>query len=438
MLSFFRRKKPQDAPAAEAPKTQHYSAEELAAAFPSAAPVEDKEPAPVAVPAAPAPVEPPPVAVVPVAVEPTPVVPAPVVPAPSAPQPAARIDVAPVAAPAIEPAPAPLPEPTPAPVTDDLPAAASVDAVPAPAGKPGWRERLRNSVIARSFGGLFSRNPKLDDDLLDELETALITADVGVGATTDLVEGLRKRMKSREFADANALLAALRAELIAILQPVAKPLVIDRNAKPFVVLTVGVNGVGKTTTIGKLAKRFKDEGHSLMLAAGDTFRAAAVAQLQAWGERNGVAVVAQGQNADAASVAFDALQAGKARGTSVLIADTAGRLHTQSGLMNELGKIRRVLGKIDPTAPHEVLMVIDGTTGQNALSQLRQFNAAVNVTGLVVTKLDGTAKGGVVFALAREFDIPIRFAGIGERPEDLRVFDPEAFVDALLPEALGA
>lgn len=445
MLSFFRRKKPQDAPAAEAPKTQHYSAEELAAAFPSAAPVEDKEPAPVAAPATPAPVEPPPAAVAPVTVEPTPAAPAPVVPAvpaPIAPAPIAQIDVAPVAAPAIEPVPAPLPEPAPAPtpaaVSDDLPAAASVDAAPAPAGKPGWRERLRNSVIARSFGGLFSRNPKLDDDLLDELETALITADVGVGATTDLVEGLRKRMKSREFADANALLAALRAELIAILQPVAKPLVIDRNAKPFVVLTVGVNGVGKTTTIGKLAKRFKDDGHSLMLAAGDTFRAAAVAQLQAWGERNGVAVVAQGQNADAASVAFDALQAGKARGTSVLIADTAGRLHTQSGLMNELGKIRRVLGKIDPTAPHEVLMVIDGTTGQNALSQLRQFNAAVNVTGLVVTKLDGTAKGGVVFALAREFGIPIRFAGIGERPEDLRVFDPEAFVDALLPEALGA
>ncbi|WP_099548281.1 signal recognition particle-docking protein FtsY [Stenotrophomonas maltophilia] len=438
MLSFFRRKKPQDAPATEAPKTQHYSAEELAAAFPSAAPVEDKEPAPVAVPAEPEPVEPPPATAVPVAVEPTPVIPAPAAPVPAAPAPTAQIDVAPIATPAIAPAPAPLPEPTPAPVTDDLPAAASVDAAPAPAGKPGWRERLRNSVIARSFGGLFSRNPKLDDDLLDELETALITADVGVGATTDLVEGLRKRMKSREFADANALLAALRAELIAILQPVAKPLVIDRNAKPFVVLTVGVNGVGKTTTIGKLAKRFKDEGHSLMLAAGDTFRAAAVAQLQAWGERNGVAVVAQGQNADAASVAFDALQAGKARGTSVLIADTAGRLHTQSGLMNELGKIRRVLGKIDATAPHEVLMVIDGTTGQNALSQLRQFNAAVNVTGLVVTKLDGTAKGGVVFALAREFGIPIRFAGIGERPEDLRVFDPEAFVDALLPEALGA
>ncbi|WP_312739291.1 signal recognition particle-docking protein FtsY [Stenotrophomonas sp.] len=432
MLSFFRRKKPQDAATTDAPKTQHYSADELAAAFPSAAPVEEAPAAPVATPAtveaaAPAPVAAPepPVAAAPAA---------PVQERVIAPEDfeAEALAAAAVLAPL---APA-TPAEAPAAPAADLPVL--VDAAPAPAGKPGWRERLRNSVIARSFGGLFSRNPKLDDDLLDELETALITADVGVGATTDLVEGLRKRMKSREFVDANALLAALRSELIAILQPVAKPLVIDRNAKPFVVLTVGVNGAGKTTTIGKLAKRFKDEGHSLMLAAGDTFRAAAVAQLQAWGERNGVAVVAQGQNADAASVAYDALQAGKARGTSVLIADTAGRLHTQSGLMNELGKIRRVLGKIDETAPHEVLMVIDGTTGQNALSQLRQFNAAVKVTGLVVTKLDGTAKGGVVFALAREFGIPIRFAGIGERPEDLRVFDPEAFVDALLPEALGA
>lgn len=317
------------------------------------------------------------------------------------------------------------------------------EAVPAAPGKPGWRDRLRNSAFARSFGGLFSRNPKLDDDLLDEIETALLTADVGVGATTQLIESLRKRMKSREFADAQALLRALRADLIAMLTPVAKPLVIDRNVKPFVILTVGVNGVGKTTTIGKLAHRFKAEGHTLMLAAGDTFRAAAVAQLQSWGERNGVAVVAQGQNTsgkggDAASVAFDALQAAKARGTEVLIADTAGRLHTQQGLMAELGKIKRVLGKIDETAPHEVLMVIDGTTGQNALSQLRQFHASAGVTGLVVTKLDGTAKGGVVFALASEFGIPIRFAGIGERSEDLRVFDAEAFVDALLPEALGA
>jgi len=312
--------------------------------------------------------------------------------------------------------------------------------LPAPAapGKTGWRERLRGTGAALGLGGLFSRNPRLDEDLLEEIETALLTADVGVGATTALVQSLRKRMDAREFADAQALLRGLRADLIALLAPVARPLVIDKTARPFVVLTVGVNGVGKTTTIGKLAKRFKDQGHGLMLAAGDTFRAAAVAQLQAWGERNGVPVIAQGQDADAASVAFDALQAARARGIDVLIADTAGRLHTQQGLMAELGKIRRVLGKLDPAAPHEVLMVIDGTTGQNALSQLRQFHAAVGVTGLVVTKLDGTAKGGVVFALAREFGIPIRFAGIGERPEDLREFDAEAFVDALLPEALGA
>ena len=342
------------------------------------------------------------------------------------------------------PPPAPMPAapasaPPPAGVLADAPTPHATQEKPAAApGKPGWRERLMGSGIARGLGGLFSRNPRLDDDLLDEIETALITADVGVAATTGLVESLRKRMKAREFADANALRSALRLELIRMLEPVAKPLAIDPAAKPFVILTVGVNGVGKTTTIGKLAKRFKDEGRGLMLAAGDTFRAAAVAQLQAWGQRNGVAVVAQGQDADPASVAFDALQAAKARGTDVLIADTAGRLHTQQGLMAELSKIKRVLGKLDPAAPHEVLLVIDGTTGQNALSQLRHFHQAAGVTGLVVTKLDGTAKGGVVFALAREFGIPIRFAGIGERPEDLRVFDAEAFVDALLPEALGA
>ena len=326
------------------------------------------------------------------------------------------------------------------PVAPALPAEdrESADAVPAAAaGKSGWRDRLRRTSAALGLAGLFTRNPRLDDDLLDEIETALLTADVGVPATTAIIENLRKRMKEREFADAQALLKALRTDLIALIAPVAKPLVIDASRKPFVVLTVGVNGVGKTTTIGKLARRFKQDGHSLMLAAGDTFRAAAVAQLQTWGERNGVPVVAQGQDADAASVAFDALQSARSRGFDVLIADTAGRLHTQTGLMNELGKIRRVLGKIDDTAPHEVLMVIDGTTGQNALSQLRQFHAAVGVTGLVVTKLDGTAKGGVVFALAREFGIPIRYAGIGERLEDLRVFDAEAFVDALLPEALG-
>ena len=466
MLSFFRRKKPD----AGKPAEREYSLEELAAAIPGAqpdagaqpetaaaataeaavaAPPAAGEPQPQAAPtqpaAAPAPaVELP--AVEPPAVEP-PATPAPATPVAEA----ARVEIAPAAAPTPFAPPAAAPPaaqaPTIAPQTPASALAATappettpieyVDKPAAPAGKSGWRERLRNSTFARSFGGLFSRNPRLDDDLLDEIETALITADVGVTATTALVENLRKRMKSREFADADALLAALRADLIGMLQPVAKPLVIDTDAKPFVVLTVGVNGVGKTTTIGKLAKRFRDENRSLMLAAGDTFRAAAVAQLQAWGERNGVPVVAQGQNADAASVAYDALAAAKARGTQVLIADTAGRLHTQQGLMAELGKIRRVLAKVDATAPHEVLMVIDGTTGQNALSQLRQFHAAVGVTGLVVTKLDGTAKGGVVFALAREFGIPIRFAGIGERPEDLRVFDAEAFVDALLPEALG-
>lgn len=404
MLSFFRRKKPQTPADAAKPGSahEHYSVEELAAAFPHADEGETDEPATDQAPIT----EQAPVAV---AVEP---VPAEII--------AAALDVEPTAT---EAAAAPVETTT---------------AVPAAAGKPGWRERLRGSGFARSFSGLFSRHPRLDDDLLDEVETALITADVGVTATSQLIEGLRRRMKAREFADANALLAALRGELLAMLKPVAQPLQIDTDARPFVLLTVGVNGVGKTTTIGKLAKRFKDENRPLMLAAGDTFRAAAVAQLQAWGDRNGVPVVAQGQNADAASVAFDALQAAKARGTQVLIADTAGRLHTQQGLMAELGKIKRVLQKLDASAPHEVLMVIDGTTGQNALSQLRQFHAAVGVTGLVVTKLDGTAKGGVVFALAREFGIPIRYAGIGERPEDLRVFDAEAFVDALLPENLGA
>ena len=307
---------------------------------------------------------------------------------------------------------------------------------PAAPGKPGWRQRI-GSILTRDIAELFGRNPVLDDDLLDDIETALLTADVGVPASAELIEGLRRRMKAREFADASALLSALRAELVAMLLPIAQPLRVDATRKPFVILTVGVNGVGKTTTIGKLARRFRDEGHSLMLAAGDTFRAAAVAQLQAWGERNGVAVIAQGQDADPASVAFDALQAAKARGIGVLIADTAGRLHTQQGLMAELGKIKRVIQKLDPDAPHEVLMVIDGTTGQNAISQLRQFHAIAGVTGLVVTKLDGTARGGVLFALAREFGIPIRFVGLGEQLEDLRVFDPEAFVDALLPESLG-
>ena len=398
MASWFRRKKPEDDSA------RRMSVEELAAAFPDSArqapPREEAAPAPV--PASEA--------------RPQPVAPA--VEAASAVEPV-TVPGAPVAA--AEPA---------------APAPAATGPAPAAPGKLGWMQRI-GKLLNTDVAELIGRNPILDDDLLDDIETALLTADVGVTASSELVARLRKRVHAREFADGRALLQALRGELVAMLQPVARPLRIDAGTKPFVILTVGVNGAGKTTTIGKLARRYKDEGRHLMLAAGDTFRAAAVAQLQAWGERNGVAVVAQGQNADAASVAFDALQAAKSRGIDVLIADTAGRLHTQGGLMDELAKVARVLRKLDAEAPHEVLMVIDGTTGQNAINQVRKFNEKITVTGLVVTKLDGTAKGGVVFALAREFGIPIRYAGIGERPEDLRVFDAEAFVDALLPGSLG-
>ncbi len=307
---------------------------------------------------------------------------------------------------------------------------------PAAAAKRSWRERLSGSGFAKSLGSLFTRHPVLDDALLDDLETALITADVGVAASTELVEKLRARVSRREFPDANALLAALRSDLVERLEPVEKPLDVS-GRKPFVVLVVGVNGVGKTTTIGKLARRFGTERRSVMLAAGDTFRAAAVEQLKTWGERNNVPVIAQSSGADSASVIFDALQTARSRGVDVLVADTAGRLHTQSGLMDELSKIRRVLQKLDTEAPHEVLLVIDGTTGQNAISQTRQFREAIGVTGLVLTKLDGTAKGGIVFALAREFGLPIRYVGLGESAEDLRVFDAQAFVDGLLPARLG-
>jgi len=316
----------------------------------------------------------------------------------------------------------------------DPPAMAAPAAAP---GKKSWRERLSGSAFARSLGSLFSRKPKLDEALLEELEPALITADVGVAASTELVEDLRKRLNRREFDDADQLLAALRQALIELVTPIARPLQVDASRKPFVMLMVGVNGVGKTTTIGKLTRRYQQQGLDVMLAAGDTFRAAAVEQLKTWGERNQVPVVAQGSGSDAASVIFDALQSARSRGLDLLIADTAGRLHTQGGLMDELGKIRRVLGKLDADAPHEVLLVLDGTTGQNAINQVRQFRAAIGVTGLVVTKLDGTAKGGVIFALAKEFGLPVRFVGLGESLDDLREFDAAAFVDGLLPAALG-
>lgn len=312
--------------------------------------------------------------------------------------------------------------------------ATSANDLMSPATQPrrSWRERLSGSGFAKGLTSLFSRYPVLSDELLDELEITLLSADVGVTATTELIDDLRRRMHKREFADAPALREALRTRLMAMLEPVARPLDIGVR-KPFMLLVVGVNGVGKTTTIGKLARRFQNERRKVLLAAGDTFRAAAVAQLQEWAARLDIPVCAQGQGADSASVIFDALQMATAHGNDVLIADTAGRLHTRSGLMDELAKIKRVVGKLDAEAPHEVLMVIDGTTGQNAINQVRLFIDAVGVTGLAVTKLDGTAKGGVVFALAREFALPIRYVGLGERAEDLRVFDPRAFVDGLLP-----
>lgn len=304
-------------------------------------------------------------------------------------------------------------------------------------GKRRWRDRLGGSVFSRNVGSLFVRNPKLDDSLLDDLETSLISADVGVGVATRLVDDLRQRMHKREFADADALREALRCALLEIVEPLAQPLDVS-TAKPFVVLMVGINGVGKTTTVGKLAFQLRADRRRVMLAAGDTFRAAAVEQLKAWGERNDVAVISQGQGADSASVVFDALQAARARDSDVLIADTAGRLHTQGGLMDELSKVRRVLSRLDADAPHEVLLVLDGGTGQNAVNQVRQFREAAGVTGLVVTKLDGTAKGGVVFALAGEFGLPIRYIGLGEGIDDLCAFDPQAFVDGLLPPAIEA
>lgn len=273
---------------------------------------------------------------------------------------------------------------------------------------------------------------QIDADLLEELELRLLTADVGLPATERILADLRKRVARKELADLHALLGALRQNLADLLRPVARPLEIPADAKPFVVLVVGVNGSGKTTSIGKLAHRLRAEGRQVVLAAGDTFRAAAVEQLQVWGERNGVPVIAQATGADPAAVVFDAYCAAKARGADVLLADTAGRLQTQTHLMDELRKVKRVLGRQDPTAPHEVLLVLDGSQGQNALSQARVFHEAVGVTGLIVTKLDGSAKGGIVIAIATELGIPLRFVGVGESIEDFGVFDVDDFVDALI------
>jgi fused signal recognition particle receptor len=272
----------------------------------------------------------------------------------------------------------------------------------------------------------------IDEEVLEELETRLLMADIGVDATATITGKLAKRVARNELRDVDALLAALRDEMLDILEPVSSQLLPDPGKKPFVILMVGVNGVGKTTTIGKLARHFMADGQSVLLAAGDTFRAAAVEQLQAWGAQNKVPVIAQEQGADSASVIYDAIQAGQARGIDIVIADTAGRLHTQSNLMEELKKVSRVIGKLDPSAPHEVMLVVDATTGQNALAQATQFNQAVALTGITLTKLDGTAKGGILFAIAKRLKIPLRYIGVGESAEDLRVFDAQDFVEALV------
>jgi len=272
---------------------------------------------------------------------------------------------------------------------------------------------------------------EINDDLLEEIEASLIMADVGVDATTEIIRHLTQRVERHQLQDGLALSVALKQELLDILKPCSLPLQIPKQDTPFVILVVGVNGAGKTTTIGKLAKRLQAQGHSVMLAAGDTFRAAAVEQLQVWGERNNIQVVAQHTGADSASVIYDGLQSAKAKGIDVLIADTAGRLHTKANLMDELKKVKRIMGKLDEAAPHEVLLVLDAGTGQNALSQAKLFNETVALTGLVLTKLDGTAKGGVIFALAKHTGIPIRFIGIGESIDDLQDFDAALFVDAL-------
>ncbi len=303
--------------------------------------------------------------------------------------------------------------------------------------KPGLFQRLRaklnqgDSWLTYDLANLIPGG-RIDDTVLDELEMRLITADVGVETTERILSGLRKQVQRKELGNLDALLKALRASLFAILQPAAVPLVLETGPKPFVILIVGVNGAGKTTTIGKLARRMKEHHLKVMLAAGDTFRAAAVEQLQVWGERNGVPVIAQAGGADPAAVAFDAVQAAKARGIDVLLADTAGRLHTQSNLMEELKKVKRVMGRVDPTAPHEVLLVLDASQGQNALQQARLFHEALGVTGIVLTKLDGTAKGGIILAIASELALPIRFIGTGESAEDFDEFDAESFIDALL------
>lgn len=347
-------------------------------------------------------------------------------------------------APILTPA-APQPEPEPEPTLEpELATAVTTEVAeperPVEESKVGFFARLKQGLsktsasIGEGMASLFLGKKVIDDELLEDIETRLLTADVGVEATSVIIQSLTQKVARKQLTDADALYKSLQGELTDLLKPVEKPLLIASRNTPFVILVVGVNGAGKTTTIGKLAKKLQLEGKKVMLAAGDTFRAAAVEQLQVWGERNKIAVIAQHTGADSASVIFDAVQAAKARGIDVLIADTAGRLHTKDNLMEELKKVRRVIGKLDPEAPHEVLLVLDAGTGQNAISQAKQFNQTVELTGLALTKLDGTAKGGVIFALAKQFGLPIRYIGVGEGIDDLRTFEAEPFVQALFAE----
>jgi fused signal recognition particle receptor len=306
-----------------------------------------------------------------------------------------------------------------------------------PAEHQGFIKRLRarinrgDSWLTYDLANL-APGGKIDEDALEDLESMLVMADVGIDTTTRIIEDLQKSLARKELKDLDSLRRGLRHSLVEILSPVEQPLDIDPQHRPFVILMVGVNGAGKTTTIGKLAKRFQDHGLSVMLAAGDTFRAAAVEQLQAWGQRNDVPVVAQQSGADPAAVIFDAWEAARARSIDVLLADTAGRLQNQQGLMDELAKIRRVIARRDETAPHEVMLVLDASQGQNALVQAQKFHDALGLTGITVTKLDGSAKGGILLAIANELQVPVRYIGIGEKAEDMQPFIAEEYVDALL------
>jgi fused signal recognition particle receptor len=361
-----------------------------------------------------------------------------------------RRESAPVSQPAPPESVAPVPQsasaqsvPTPASPVPAAPAPQPVVASSATApangdeSKKGFFSRLKQGLSRTStaftsgLGTLFLGKKEIDDDLLENIETQLIVADVGIDATRVIVDNLTQRVGRKELEDADALFVALREQLENLLVPCEAPLVIDKSKKPYVILIVGVNGVGKTTTIGKLAKRFQRDGKSVMLAAGDTFRAAAVEQLQVWGDRNNVPVIAQHSGADSASVIFDAIAAAQSRGVDIVIADTAGRLHNKDNLMEELKKVVRVMKKLDDAAPHEVMLVLDAGTGQNALTQARHFQQAVGVTGLTLTKLDGTAKGGIIFAICKQLGLPIRFIGVGETIDDLRPFVAKDFAKAL-------